>query len=199
MRPNDFELLLMRHGDADDWSEHGDEARALTARGEAAIRRAAVAFEPLGLGWSEAWSSPAVRAHKTAHAVWETHNTWYERAYGQALGLPKTHDALGVNSPVEELARFLVSRGQRFAGPRPTLAAFGHQPNLESLVSLLMVGSLEARLSIGRGDLVHLFVSAPSPFDLMLDPKEVEPLPRAVMLGFYPRTALELIAASQEP
>lgn len=193
MRANDFELLLIRHGDAEDWSEEGDFGRKLTSRGEAAIRRAAGAFAPLGFGWSEAWTSPYPRAEQTATAIWQEHSAWFERDYGQALERPKVSDALRVEADPIKMAEFLVARGQTFAGPRPTIAAFGHQPNLEAVVSLLLTGSVGTSFSVGRGDLVHLFVPAPSHFDTILAPMDKEPLPKAVLLGFYPRAALELI------
>ena len=194
MRANDFELLLFRHGDAEDWSASGDDARALTPDGLAAMERAAGALEVLGLSWSEAWTSPLTRARQTADALWRVHSPWAQRQDGMPLPEPKPHDALRVDSSARVMAEFLVKRGQRFAGPRPCIAAFGHQPTIEGVLSLLLTGDQGLRCSVGRGDLLHLFVPAPSPFDTVLVPMAQEPLPRAVLLGFYPRAALERVA-----
>ena len=80
IRPNDFELLLVRHGDAEDDAPGGDAARALTEPGQAAIRRVGAALERLELTWSEAWTSPYLRAKQTSAPAIPVHYPMYRKS-----------------------------------------------------------------------------------------------------------------------
>lgn len=190
-RKFDFELLIMRHGDAEDRSPTGDAGRALTERGGERIDLVARAFGAQEWYWSEAFVSPYLRAQQTYERVMAHIGPKFEAEHDTPLAPAHQTELLLPGARVEELAHMIVDRGTRLAGPRPRVAVFGHNPCLSRLAGLLVGGDHETHFSMGRGDVVHLFVPAPSPFDLILDPQEREPLPRAVVLGFYPSLALE--------
>jgi phosphohistidine phosphatase SixA len=192
-RKYDFELLLVRHGDAEDWSEGGDAQRALTEDGVRALERCVPAWDYFGWYWSEAIESPYLRAKQTAAIFHKALSpTFFERE-GTELREPKVGEAFIPSSNPHETARAIIELGNKQTGPRPLIAVFGHNPNLSRVANLLVCGEDNGSFALGRGDVVHLFVPAPSPFDLIIDPQEEEPLPRAVVLGVYPRAALEHI------
>ena len=191
IRPNDFELLLMRHGQAQSWADGGDANRTLTESGAQAIARAAKAFVAMGWTWTKAWSSPFERTKQTSQIIWQTlHDANLTHPY--ELASPVHADELVVHADPYKTARFITKQGHALQGPRPCVAIFGHQPNLAAVASLLL-STEHVNISLGQGDIIHLFVPAPSPFDTILDPKEEEPLPKATLLGFYPRHSLERI------
>ena len=192
-RKFDFELLLVRHGDAESWAQGGDTQRALTPHGAAAIERCAPAWEHFDWFWSEAVHSPLLRANQTAHILYEQLEGTFARQGGGELLPPKELAPLTPDSNPRASARAIIELGSRQGGPRPLVAVFGHNPNLSRVASLLVCGEDSSSFSLGRGDVVHLFVPAPSPFDALLAPQQEEPLPRAIVLGVYPRSALELM------
>ena len=192
IRPNDFELFLVRHGQPESWADGGDPARALTSKGAEAIERVGKAFVKLGWSWSEAWSSPYLRAKQTSALV---RQALVEAEVAMPYEVPEIQEdeRLVVHASPKQTARWLVEHGQRMHGPRPSLAAFGHQPNLAAVAALLLSDEADVQIALGQGDVIHLFVHAPSPFDTLLDPQQEEPLPKATLLGFYPRHTLESI------
>ena len=194
-RLHDFEVMLIRHGDAQDWSDQGDAQRALTPAGIQALERCVPCYEHFDWGWSKALVSPYLRALQTAQVFHKGLAASFERSYGEPLPAPLTEPLLLPEAPVAKTARRLLEVGQALAGPRPRVALFGHNPNLSALASLLLWGEHtppHAQLSLGRGDMLHLFLPAPSPFDTLLSPLDQEPLPQAILLGFYTRGVLEL-------
>lgn len=192
-RKYDFELLLVRHGDAEDWADGGDSQRALTEDGVKALERCIPAWEHFGWCWSEAIQSPYLRAKQTAKIFYEALATSFYDREGSDLREPQVGEVFTPSSNPHDTARAIIELGNKQSGPRPLIAVFGHNPNLSRVASLLVCGEDNGSFALGRGDVVHLFVPAPSPFDLIVDPQEAEPLPRAVVLGVYPRAALEHI------
>ncbi|CAN0549069.1 unnamed protein product [Laminaria digitata] len=192
-RKYDFELLLVRHGDADDWAEGGDAMRALTPDGVSALKRCTSAWDVFGWNWSEAIQSPLLRAQQTATIFHDALTPLALEREGVELRAPVTSELFTPGSDPEESARAIIELGNKQSGPRPLIAVFGHNPNLSRVANLLVTGEEGRAFSLGRGDVVHLFIPAPSPFDLMLAPEQQEPLPQAIMLGYYPRHALEKI------
>lgn len=190
-RKFDFELLIMRHGDAEDRSPTGDAGRALTERGGQRIDLVARAFGAQEWYWSEAFVSPYLRAQQTYERVFGHIGPKFEAEHGTPLGPAEETPLLLPSANVVELAHMITDRGHRLAGPRPRIVVFGHNPCVSRLAGLLVGGDHETHFAVGTGGVVHLFVPAPSPFDMVLDPKEREPLTRAVVLGFYPSLALE--------
>ena len=118
-----MQLYLIRHAHALDGAV--DEARPLSSKGRAQVRRLAAflrgsdAFAP-----AEIWHSPLMRARETA-------------------GLLARHLKLGVQrrdvadlTPAADPHRIL----RRFAGEARSLALVGHDPHLSALASLLVAG-----------------------------------------------------------
>jgi len=196
-RKYDFELLLVRHGDAHDWSEAGDAGRELTERGVRALEACVPAFQRFDWHWSAALTSPYVRARQTADIFWKGLAPSYAEAQGMILPEPLIDDGLVPGGDTLAVLQRIVELGESMAGPRPRIAVFGHNPNISRMFSVMMTGSPDAlQVSFGRGDVAHMFVPAASPFDMVLDPLEREPLPRAVLLGFYPHVAQRAAAES---
>lgn len=192
-RKYDFELLLVRHGDAEDWADGGDSMRSLTESGVSALERCIPAWEHFGWFWSEAIQSPYLRAKQTAKIFHEALSSSFFEREGTPLREPSTEEPFIPSSNPFDTARAIIELGNKQSGPRPLIAVFGHNPNLSRVANLLVCGEDNGSFALGRGDVVHLFIPAPSPFDLIVDPQDEEPLPRAVVLGVYPRAALEHI------
>ncbi len=194
-RKYDFELLLMRHGDAQSWSDEGDRGRALTEDGRAKIAEVVDAFEAQGWHWGLGCTSGYTRAQETYDVLL---HTLYDRALADHhVKLPEASEvpSLIPSGDPEAAARALVALGENLAGPQPRVLAVAHNPILPAIVGALIAGDPTVQIAMGTGDVIHLFIPAPSPFDLIMDPQEEEPLPRAFLLGMYPRHALAAIAA----
>lgn len=162
----------MRHGEAEDYADGGDAMRRLTERGHVAATRAGRLLRRLDLCPGAVVCSPLLRARQTAHDVWSA-----------AMGLDGFAD--GLAEPTD--ARFVPS-----ASPRQTIAALvehatangngpllavGHNPSVTVTLGQLVCGDPGMHFGVSTGDLAHLHVSG-SPA-------------RAVLLGYYPATALE--------
>ena len=195
-RKYDFELLLMRHGQAQDWSEQGDRGRELTESGRARIARQAGAFEQLGWFWGKSFTSGYARAEQTLGTLREELAQVALEQHHIKLDAPGEIPHLAPSGDPERAARALVEAGSALAGPQPRILAVAHNPIVPKIAGVLIAGDPSMQIALGTGDVIHLFVPAPSPFDLILDPQEQEPLPRAVVLGIYPAHALEAIAAA---
>lgn len=188
-RREDFELLIVRHGMAQDWHEDGDQARRLTEAGESMLRRAVPAWRRFDWHWSVALASPYVRAQQTARHFWDALAPAYAEEQFMELTEPLTDEGLVPGADARTAAHQLLELGSKLAGPRPRVAVFSHNPLVGRLASLFLCGDEEGRVAMGQGDVLHLFVPAPSHLDQILAPESREPLPRAVLLGFYPSAA----------
>ncbi|MEM1348613.1 MAG: histidine phosphatase family protein [Myxococcota bacterium] len=193
-RKYDFELLLMRHGEASSWADGGDCARRLTQRGSASVDTIAKAFIAQQWYWSRAFTSTYVRAKQTGQAIYEPLAQEFERTERDALATLEETALVVPNGDIHAAARMITQAGYALASARPRIAVFAHNPLLQGLVGLLVAGDPSVQFALEYASVVHLFVPAPSPFDLIVDPQEEEPLTRAVVLGLYPRHALEAMA-----
>lgn len=109
------ELLLLRHGQAEDHGPDGtDASRDLTAKGEAQARAAGVALAALGLPPDVVLASPKVRAWRTALLACE------------ALG----------GAPVEHPTVVGLDRDEALlaAGLGGRVLVVGHEPDLSQVV-----------------------------------------------------------------
>ncbi len=194
-RKYDFELLLMRHGEARSWSDEGDRGRVLTENGRDQIKETVGAFEALGWHWGLGATSGYTRAQETYDALL---HSMYDRALNDHhIKLPEASEVpdLAPSGDPERAARALIGIGENLAGPQPRVLAVAHNPILPAIAGVLLAGDPNLQLALGTGDVIHLFIPAPSHFDVVLAPQEQEPLPRAYLLGMYPRHALAAIAA----
>lgn len=175
----DFELLLIRHGVAQEWAPGGDAERPLSPNGKAQLRQAALGLARLGLTIDAAMSSPFVRARETAEI------------YLAELGpdAPIEHWAgLTPAAPAQATVEELLALGKQVSGAR--VAVFGHNPNISSVISWLVAGHGHTFFNVAPGDVIHLQIPTSMPF------VRAAQTPRAVVLGFYPRESLEKIGAS---
>lgn len=120
------ELLLLRHGQAEDVGADGtDASRDLTAKGEAQARAAGVALAALGLSPDVVLASPKVRAWRTALLACE------------ALG----------GAPVEHGAVVGLDRDEALlaAGLGDRVLVVGHEPDLSQALHDLTGSSIRMR------------------------------------------------------
>jgi len=124
-------LYIARHGIA---VEHGtpgyaDDDRPLTAKGKRAMRAVGSGLARLGLEVDRIATSPLPRARRTAKIL------------AEALGLEnRLEDApvLAANSSAVAIAEWLAEQ------PEASLMIVGHNPILDELLSLLLLGDEEA-------------------------------------------------------
>lgn len=192
----DFELVLVRHAEAQSYSADGDAGRRLTEAGHGAARTLAAAFVALEWTWSHAFVSPFVRAQQTMQHTHDALSPLFERIYHAAL--PEAEESALLtpfNTDIEALAHLIAARGWALASPAPRVIVFGHNPTLEALAALLLEGTTSAQpVRFGTAEALHLFVNAPSHIDEILSPQDSPSLPTAVMLGFYDKARLAEVA-----
>lgn len=175
----DFELLLIRHGVAEEWAPGGDAERPLTVNGKSQLRLAAAGLLRLGLTIDAAMSSPFLRARETAEI--------YLSELGPDAPV-ETWAGLTPAAPPQTTVEELIALGKQVSGAR--VAIFGHNPNISSVISWLVAGHGHTFFNVAPGDVTHLQIPTSMPF------VRGAQTPRAVVLGFYPRESLEKIGAS---
>ena len=141
-----MDLILLRHGKAEDFHSHGDEARALVEKGREQSRRAGTILKAAGLLPEIVLTSPLVRAHQTA------------AEFCGAAGLP---------GPVVQSWLACGCRPETVAAE---LAAFhdfkrvvivGHEPDFSRFIQWSM-GAYGTSIDIKKGTLACLRVSPPA-------------------------------------
>ncbi len=132
-----MKLILMRHADAEpgDTVHYPDDAlRPLTAEGIKTQKKVAQALKRMGVMPTRIFTSPRLRAQKTAEIT------------AQVLGLgpvPEERDVLGGGGSVSDMLALL-----RGSGGKATLLCVGHEPDLCALASVLLcsAGALRFKL-----------------------------------------------------
>ncbi len=122
------ELYIVRHGIA---VEHGtpgigDDERPLTAKGEKRMEEIGDALAALDLPLERIVSSPLPRALRTAEILAERLKT---------AGGVETASALRAGADAHDVADWLKLQ------PDPPLMIVGHNPTLDELLSLLLLGA----------------------------------------------------------
>lgn len=168
----EFELFLMRHGVAEEWSPEGDRERALSDEGQARVIQAARGISTLGFNPDEVLVSPYLRARQTCELVLE--------GVGLRLEPELCSDLIPAAGATDTVTRLLASSARQ-------LAVFGHNPNITSVVSKLVAGHDVSFFNIRPGTLIHLQIMEPFPF------ARGPQTPSAVVLGVYPSEVLETI------
>lgn len=166
-----MELLLLRHGLAEDVSASGrDSDRALTAAGRVKLGQCLPGLLSLGLSADQLWTSPWRRAVETAEVLRPLART--APALYQGLAEAPGHSLLAALQDFE-----------RHCGG--SLALVGHQPWMGELCRWLLTGKRghAEELSVPKGGLLWL---------------SGEPLPGAMRLELYARPA-RLIALGARP
>ncbi len=139
-------LILLRHGKAEDLNPDGDGARALVEKGRKQARRAAKLLKRAKLLPDIVLTSPLVRARQTADEFCET------------AGIPgaiiQGWLACGMNpqQALQELAAF---------GEFQHVAIVGHEPDFSELIAWLL-GTSGGGVEVKKGALACLHVLPPS-------------------------------------
>jgi phosphohistidine phosphatase len=122
-------LILFRHGpagrpDPTRWPD--DRARPLSERGEGKTRAAAKGLNRLLAKGSRVWTSPLVRAHRTAELLVAAHGG----------NPPQVVAALASGGSMRSLLEQLAAASR--AAPEGTIVLVGHEPELGRLAGLLL-------------------------------------------------------------
>lgn len=141
-----MELYVIRHGPAAErnpkrWSN--DDERPLTPEGTSATRKAAKGFARLVDPIDRLFSSPAVRARRTAEIVRE------------ALEDPPPIEFLEELEPGAP-APAVLAKIHENARPRSRWIVVGHEPQLGELVGLAVMGEAVSPLRLTKGGMVEL-------------------------------------------
>jgi phosphohistidine phosphatase len=191
----DFELVLVRHAEAQNYSPDGDAGRRLTEAGHAAARRLGQAFVAMEWTWSHALVSPYVRAQQTCEHAQDALSELFTRIYQAPLPTPEECALLTPGGDVAQLAHRIAARGWGLVSPAPRVIVFGHNPTLEALAGLLLTGDArQTPVTFGTATALHLLINAPSPIDSLLVPLDAPELPTAVLLGSYDQARLAALA-----
>jgi phosphohistidine phosphatase len=146
-------LYLLRHGLAVELSTRRlakDSERALTAKGKRKLGEIAEAMEALGLSFDLILSSPFLRARQTAEIVAEVFQV-------------KTKLVLSDHLIPGGSAKGLI-QGINLLEPVPeSVLLVGHEPDLSSLISLLVTGNAESSIALKKGGLCKLSVESLKP------------------------------------
>jgi phosphohistidine phosphatase len=141
-----FELLLMRHGLAEDHCPTGDAERALTQEGIARADRTGAAMRALELLPRVAVCSPLRRARQTSQRVLEACSVDLEPIVEPRL-IPQS----APGSTLERLAEHAPAHG--------ALLAVGHNPSVTAMLGALVCGDPGIHFAIAPGDLAHVSVA----------------------------------------
>ena len=139
-----MDLYLLRHGKAEKTGPVGgtDEGRPLTGRGRSEIQSIAGWIRSQGFIFDYIATSPLIRAYETATIVAE--------GYPDSEG-PVVWEEL---SPGIDIDR-LLSRIRK-EGSLPSLLLVGHEPSLSNLISVIISGSVDARIVVKKGGLAKI-------------------------------------------
>jgi phosphohistidine phosphatase len=176
MAPRRRELLLLRHGIAEERGDGLDDAqRSLTPEGRDRTRAQLRHLEQLGLCCDLVLSSPLVRARQTAELA---------VAEGLAPELELAAALAPLADPLPLLERWLGP-----VSPRPgwrRLALVGHEPDLSTLAALLIgvpMALAPQALQLKKAGAALLQWSSPPPAGLLGSARLELLLPPRVLLG----------------
>lgn len=168
-----FELLLMRHAEAEEWAAGGDAERVLTPHGRQSAAMMGRAMKAMGLDFQGAVISPFRRACETAGIVMS--ELWFEEDW-------PTDTLLTPGAPPDQTVTTLVAYAQALDGPSPRLFAVGHNPNITAVLGQLVWNDPRVYFNVAPADVAHLWVEAGAHGV------------RAAVLGFYPARMLARLA-----
>lgn len=176
MAPRKRELLLLRHGIAEERVDGLDDAqRSLTPEGRERTRAQLQRLTQLGLDCDLVLSSPLVRARQTAELA---------VAAGLAAELELAAALAPLADPLPLLERWLGPVSPRPAWRR--LALVGHEPDLSTLAALLIgvpMALAPRALQLKKAGAVLLQWPSPPPADLLGSARMELLLPPRVLLG----------------
>lgn len=157
-------LYILRHGIAADRGPEypDDDLRPLTGRGIKRMRREAEGMNAIGIAPDLIISSPLVRAIQTAEIVREGLSRSSEMIISNAL-VPEAHPS----QIVQELAKSYSTSS--------SVMVVGHEPHVSSLVSYTLTGKVSWLISLKKGALCNMEISASGRGQLLwaLAPKQL--------------------------
>ncbi len=158
-----YDLIIFRHGEAQERGRGADETRALTGPGKAEVRRVARGLRRLGVSPELVLTSPLVRAEETAKIAADILKPEAGLRICDALAPGGTHAAL---------FKEISSLG------RSSLMLVGHQPDLGELAGVLVWGSPTGAISFkkagaARITTAHLPPAATGELRWLLTPKQL--------------------------
>jgi phosphohistidine phosphatase len=163
-----MDLFIMRHGIAEDLSAPGvshDAERSLTPEGRSKLGQIVKAMHGMELSFDAILSSPYLRARQTAELV--------------ACSFKKTAKVELCDALVPDATNAQVVEMLRRFKPMPgNLLLVGHEPNLSSLVSLLVGSKRGSCVVFKKGGLCKACVHSlrPQPdasIEWLLTPKQM--------------------------
>jgi phosphohistidine phosphatase len=137
-----MEIYILRHGIAVERGTPGykkDGDRPLTEEGEEKMRQIAEAMLAMGIEFDVIFSSPYVRAKRTAEIVAET--------FDEDVTL--TDSLLPDANPAELIDEINDEKPQR-------VLLAGHEPDLSALISVLICGKSNVSIELKKGGLCKL-------------------------------------------
>lgn len=140
-----MELVLLRHGKAEDFHESGDFARELVEKGVRQAERAGRLLRALDRRPDLVLTSPRVRAKQTAEHFCEA------AEMPGPVTQPWIDCGMRPEVALEELKAFVEFE---------RVMLVGHEPDFSSLVEWLLVGS--GGVEVKKGSLIGLVVSPPT-------------------------------------
>ncbi len=141
-----MDLILLRHGKAEDSNPGGDSARELVEKGRQQARRQAKLLKHAGLLPDVVLTSPLVRARQTAHEFCKTGGVPGEIIQGWlACGMDP-------DTAMKELAGFLEFK---------RVAIVGHEPDFSHLIECIL-GVSGGYVKVKKGAIACLRVEPPA-------------------------------------
>lgn len=142
-------LYILRHGiAADRGAEYPeDNLRPLTDRGIRRMRREAKGINAIGVVPDVIISSPLVRAVQTAEIVRDGLDAPPQMAISEAL-VPEAHPSQIIQEIAKSYSTF------------SSVMVVGHEPHLSSLVSYIMTGQVSWLITLKKGALCNMNISA---------------------------------------
>ena len=145
-----MDLYLLRHAIAVPRGTEGydnDEDRPLTPKGEKKMYRIAEGMKSLDLAFDVILSSPLLRARRTAEIVAEVFDLRKKLRFSEYLG---------TGGDEEDLIKELVDE----YSSHTSLLLVGHEPDMSSLISLMVSGGPECAVTMKKGGLCRLSIDA---------------------------------------
>ena len=145
---NPMKLSILRHGIAAELGDDGsqvDSERKLTREGREKLKRVASYFCEIKISFDLILSSPFARARQTAEL------------FSQALNC---EECLRFSRHLEPGSAFknLISEINRLSKPSDSILLVGHEPFLSQLISKLLTGHDQARITLKKGGFCFLDV-----------------------------------------
>lgn len=143
-----MDLILLRHGKAENFNPDGDFSRALVEKGREQARRASRVLKATGLLPDIVLTSPLVRARQTADE------------FCQTAGMPGPviqgwlASGMAPETAIEELAAFRDFK---------RVAIVGHEPDFSALVEWIL-GATGGGVEIKKGAIACLRITPPARF-----------------------------------